>query len=110
MKENVKRVFHTRFLNPPYADIIAQRPEIRLGNVGRRIAGLCRTLFGMQVLAYDPYLDEKTMAERGATKVELDELLRRSDFVSINCPLDDGSRKMISTREYGLMQKHAYFI
>ena len=26
MKENVKRVFHTRFLNPPYADIIAQRP------------------------------------------------------------------------------------
>ena len=43
----------------------------------------------MTVLAYDPYLDEKTIAERGATKVELDELLRRSDFVSINCPLDD---------------------
>ena len=83
---------------------------VGLGNVGRRIAGLCRTLFGMQVLAYDPYLDEKTIAERGATKVELDELLRRSDFVSINCPLDDSSRKMIGTREFGLMQKHAYFI
>jgi D-3-phosphoglycerate dehydrogenase len=81
-----------------------------LGNVGRRVAGLCRTLFGMQVLAYDPYLDEKIIAERGATKVGLDELLRRSDFVSINCPLDDGSRGMIGAREFGLMQKHAYFI
>jgi D-3-phosphoglycerate dehydrogenase len=83
---------------------------VGLGNVGRRIAGLCRTLFGMQVLAYDPYLDEATIAERGATKVALDELLRRSDFVSINCPLDDGSRGMIGPREFGLMQKHAYFI
>lgn len=83
---------------------------VGLGNVGRRIAGLCRTLFGMQVLAYDPYLDEKTMAERGATKVELDELMRRSDFVSINCPLDDGSRRMIGAKQFALMQKHAYFI
>jgi D-3-phosphoglycerate dehydrogenase len=83
---------------------------VGLGNVGRRIAKLCRTLFDMQVLAYDPLLDEKTIAERGATKVALDDLLRRSDFVSINCPLDDTTRNMISTREFGLMQKHAYFI
>jgi D-3-phosphoglycerate dehydrogenase len=83
---------------------------VGLGNVGRRIALLCRTLFDMQVLACDPYLDEATIAERGATKVALDELLRRSDFVSINCPLDDTSRGMIGAREFGLMQKHAYFI
>jgi len=83
---------------------------VGLGNVGRRIAKLCATVFDMQVLAYDPYLDEKTIAERNATKVELDELCRRSDFVSINCPLDDTTRNMISTRQFGLMQKHAYFI
>jgi D-3-phosphoglycerate dehydrogenase len=83
---------------------------VGLGNVGRRVAKLCRTLFDMQVLACDPYLDEATMAERGATKVTLDELLRRSDFVSINCPLDDSSRGMIGARQFGLMQKHAYFI
>ena len=64
----------------------------------------------MQVLACDPYLDEKTIAARGATKVTLDDLLRRSDFVSINCPLDDTSRGMIGAREFGLMQTHAYFI
>jgi D-3-phosphoglycerate dehydrogenase len=83
---------------------------VGIGNVGRRIARLCKTTFDMNVLAYDPYLDEGTMAERGATKVSLDELLRRSDFVSINCPLDDSSRNMIGAREFGLMQKHAYFI
>jgi D-3-phosphoglycerate dehydrogenase len=83
---------------------------VGLGNVGRRVARLCRTLFDMQVLACDPYLDEATISERGATKVTLDELLRRSDFVSINCPLDDTSRGMIGARQFALMQKHAFFI
>jgi D-3-phosphoglycerate dehydrogenase len=83
---------------------------VGIGNVGRRVAKLCRTLFDMQVLAYDPYLDESTVAERGAVKVSLDELLRRSDFVSLNCPLDDTTRGMIGAREFGLMQRHAFFI
>jgi D-3-phosphoglycerate dehydrogenase len=50
------------------------------------------------------------MAERGAVKVELDELLRRADFVSINCPLDESTRGMIGAPEFALMQPHAYFI
>jgi D-3-phosphoglycerate dehydrogenase len=83
---------------------------VGLGNVGRRVAELCRTLFGMQVLAVDPYLDEKEIAARGAVKVELDELLRRSDFVSINCPLDDSSRGMMGAKQFAMMQPHAYFI
>jgi D-3-phosphoglycerate dehydrogenase len=64
----------------------------------------------MKVLAYDPYLTVEVMAERGGEKVELDELLRCADFVSISCPLDKRSRNMISTREFALMQPHAYFI
>jgi D-3-phosphoglycerate dehydrogenase / 2-oxoglutarate reductase len=83
---------------------------VGLGNVGRRVADLCRGLFRMQVLACDPYLDEATIAVRGAVKVQLDELLRRSDFVSINCPLDDSTRGMIGAKEFALMQPHAYFI
>lgn len=83
---------------------------IGLGNVGRRIAALCKGLLGMKVLAYDPYLTTEVMAERGGEKVELDELLRRADFVSISCPLNKGSRNMISVREFALMQPHAYFI
>jgi D-3-phosphoglycerate dehydrogenase len=83
---------------------------VGLGNVGRRVAELCRGLFGMQVIACDPYLDEETIAARGAVKVTLEELLRRADFVSINCPLDAGTRGMIGAREFALMQPHAYFI
>jgi D-3-phosphoglycerate dehydrogenase len=83
---------------------------VGLGNVGRRIAELCNGLFGMKVLAYDPYLTAAEMAARGAEKVELDDLLRRADYVSINCPLDKDSRGMIGAREFALMQPHAYFI
>jgi D-3-phosphoglycerate dehydrogenase / 2-oxoglutarate reductase len=83
---------------------------VGIGNVGQRVAELCDGLFRMQVIAYDPYVDAEEMRRRGARKVELDELLRSADFVSINCPLTDETRKMIGAREYALMQPTAYFI
>jgi D-3-phosphoglycerate dehydrogenase len=83
---------------------------VGLGNVGRRIAALCRGLLGMNVLACDPYLSATEMAERGGEKVSLEDLLRRSDFVSISCPLTKESRGMIAAREFALMQPRAYFI
>ncbi|MHC2436989.1 hydroxyacid dehydrogenase [Bradyrhizobium sp. USDA 4451] len=83
---------------------------VGLGNVGRRIAELCKGLLHMKVIAYDPYLTAEEMAKRGGEKVELDDLLRRADFVSISCPLDSKSRGMIGAREFALMQPHAYFV
>jgi D-3-phosphoglycerate dehydrogenase / 2-oxoglutarate reductase len=83
---------------------------VGLGNVGRRIAALCKGLLGMNVLAYDPYLSATEMAERSGEKVTLEELLRRSDYVSISCPLTRESRGMIGARQYAMMQSHAYFI
>src|SRR5579872_7501392 len=83
---------------------------VGLGNVGRRIAALCKGLLSMNVLAYDPYLSATEMAERGGEKVTLDELLRRSDFVSISCPLNKDNRGMIGARQFALMQPHAFFI
>ena len=83
---------------------------VGLGNVGRRIAELCKGLLGMTVLAYDPYLPATEMAARGGEKVGLDDLLRAADYVSINCPLTRESRGMIGAREFALMQPHAYFI
>src|SRR5712672_3542815 len=83
---------------------------VGLGNVGRRIAELCKGLLGMKVLAYDPYLSAADISARGAEKVELDDLLRRSDYVSISCPLTKDNRGMIGAREFSLMQPHAYFI
>jgi D-3-phosphoglycerate dehydrogenase len=83
---------------------------VGIGNVGRRVAELCRGLFGMEVLAYDPYVDAEETQRRGARKVELDELLRSADFVSINCPLTEETRGMIGAREYARMKSSAYFI
>ncbi|MFY9958551.1 hydroxyacid dehydrogenase [Bradyrhizobium sp.] len=83
---------------------------VGLGNVGRRIAELCRGLLHMNVLAYDPYLSASEMALRGGEKVELEDLLRRSDYVSISCPLTGDSRGMIGAREFAMMRPHAFFI
>jgi D-3-phosphoglycerate dehydrogenase len=83
---------------------------VGIGNVGRRVAELCNGLFGMTVLAYDPFLSAAEIAARGAQKVELDDLLRRSDYVSISCPLNKDNRGMIGTAQFALMPKHAFFI
>jgi D-3-phosphoglycerate dehydrogenase len=64
----------------------------------------------MKVIAYDPYLTAEEMAARGGEKVELDDLMRRSDFVSISCPLTKDNRRMIGAREFALMQPHGFFI
>ena len=83
---------------------------VGLGQVGTRIAELCRGLFAMRVLAFDPYLDEAAIRAHGAEKVPLEELLRRSDFVSLNCPRNAETRGMIGAAQYAMMQKHAYFV
>ena len=83
---------------------------IGIGNVGGRVSQLCGGLFQMKVLAYDPYLTKEEIAARGAEKVELADLLRRSDVVSVHCPLSDETRGMIGAAQYALMQPHAYFI
>ena len=84
---------------------------VGLGNVGSRVAELCRGLFRMRVLAYDPYLTAETMAARGAEKIDvLEDMLRRADYVSINCPHTKETRGMIGARQYAVMQPHAYFI
>src|SRR6202012_1511537 len=83
---------------------------VGIGNVGRRLADLCKGLLRMNVLTYDPYLSNSEIAGRGPQKVELDELLSRSDYVSINCPLTKDNRGMIGAKQFALMQPHAFFI
>jgi D-3-phosphoglycerate dehydrogenase len=83
---------------------------VGLGHIGTRVAELVRSLFGMRVLASDPYLSADEMTRRGAEKVDLDTLLAGADYVSINCPLTEETRGMIGARQFALMRPHAYFI
>ena len=66
--------------------------------------------FAMTVLAYDPYLSGDEIAARGATKVELDELLERSDFVHLNCPLTPETEGLMGREQFARMKPTAFFI
>lgn len=83
---------------------------IGIGQIGTRVAELCRGLFGMTVLAYDPYLTADQVVARGATKVELDDLLRRSDYVTVHCPRTEETFGMLGSAKFALMKRTAYFI
>lgn len=83
---------------------------IGLGNVGGRLASICRGAFDMRVLAYDPYLTETECAARNAEKISLETLLRMSDFVHICCPYTSETMGMVGEDALALMQPHAYLI
>lgn len=83
---------------------------IGLGNVGSRLAELCRGLLAMRVLAFDPYLSQAACAQRGAQKVALGELLAGSDFVSVSCPLTQETRGMLGAAQFAMMREGAFFI
>ncbi|MGE0384957.1 MAG: hydroxyacid dehydrogenase [Gammaproteobacteria bacterium] len=83
---------------------------VGIGHIGSQLAKICRDAFAMPVLAYDPYLSDAQITARGASKVGLDELLQRSDFVSLNCPLTDETRGMIGAAQFSAMKPGAFFI
>lgn len=83
---------------------------IGIGHVGGKLASMCKSALGMTVLAYDPYLGDNEIAARGANKVELEQLLKASDFVSINCPLTAETRGMIGETQLALMKPSAMLI
>jgi phosphoglycerate dehydrogenase-like enzyme len=82
---------------------------IGLGNVGGRVAAMASAL-GMRVVAWSITPDRSRAARAGATLVELDELLRVSDVVSLNIALSDRTRGLIGERELGLMRSSAILV
>ena len=66
--------------------------------------------FEMKFLAFDPYVDEAQMAALGVRKVELDELLAASDYVSLHCPLTEGTRHLIGEKQLKQMKPTAVLI
>ena len=82
---------------------------VGIGHIGTRVARLARA-FDMTVLAIDPYLTEEEIARRGATAVTMDELLARSDFVSLHCPRDKDTMNMMDAKAFAKMKKGAMFI
>ncbi len=84
---------------------------IGFGRIGYQLARKARAL-GMRVLAYNVIIERlmKTMDEVGAEAVELMELLRSSDYVSVHVPLLPETRHMIGAEEISAMKDGAYLI
>ena len=83
---------------------------VGIGQIGTRLAELCNGLFGMTVLAHDPYLTDEEVKARGARKVPLEELLERADFVSIHTPRNAETMGMFGAAQFARMKPTAYFI
>ena len=83
---------------------------ISFGNVAKAVARRCHA-FGLRVLAYDPFVNELTMTSANVEPVtSLDELLERSDFVSMHAPLNAETHHMLSDEHFARMKESALFI
>ncbi|WP_309678707.1 NAD(P)-dependent oxidoreductase [Polaromonas sp.] len=72
------------------------------GSIGRRVAEFGKAM-GMNVLVCDPYLSASDLPA-GVTQVDLDVVLRRSDIVSLHCPLNDETRGMLSAEKLNVLK------
>lgn len=82
---------------------------VGLGRIGREFARRARALFD-RVLACDPYVSHSDFEAAGAQPVGLDELLARSDAVSLHVPLTSRTRHLIGARELALMKPSAVLV
>jgi phosphoglycerate dehydrogenase-like enzyme len=79
---------------------------VALGAVGREVAARL-VAFKAHVLAYDPYVRD---APPGVKLCGLDDLLRRSDFVSLHAPVTDETQNLVSRERLALMKPTAFFV
>jgi glyoxylate reductase len=79
---------------------------VGMGRIGRAVARRAKG-FGMEILYHNRSRKEDAEKELGARYLDLDDLLRESDFVSIHTPLTDATRHLIGERELGLMRETA---
>jgi D-3-phosphoglycerate dehydrogenase len=82
---------------------------VGLGAIGRELVTRAQGL-KLRVIASDPQPNRQFAADHRVELVSLDELLRRSDFVSLHVRLSDQTRNMIGRRELALMKPTAFLI
>jgi phosphoglycerate dehydrogenase-like enzyme len=82
---------------------------VGLGNIGLELCDLLRP-FGLRQIASDPHVAPAFAAERGVTLLPLEDLLRESDFVCINCPLTPTTKGLIGGAQLALMKPTAFLV
>ena len=82
---------------------------IGIGVIGTIVADRARGL-KMKVIGYDPYLSKETAEKKGVDLVSFDELLSRSDFISVHTPLTDETRNLIDKKAFSKMKNGVILI
>jgi D-3-phosphoglycerate dehydrogenase / 2-oxoglutarate reductase len=82
---------------------------VGFGNIPRALAPKAKA-FGLQVLTHDPYVAKHVLASTGVEAVSFDELLTRSDFVSVHAPLMPATRGLMNAAAFAKMKKGALLI
>jgi D-3-phosphoglycerate dehydrogenase / 2-oxoglutarate reductase len=83
---------------------------IGLGRIGSRVSEVAHQAFRMKVLFHDPYLPPDFVGPPGVTRINLDELLSRSDFVTIHVPLTPQTKHMLNSARIGSMKRGAFLV
>ena len=79
------------------------------GAIGREVAKRAQA-FGMEILAYDPYLDDEKIEATGAKACDLDTMLSNADIVSIHLPVLDSTKGIVNKDWFSKMKKTAYVV
>lgn len=74
-----------------------------LGKIGQEVAKRCQS-FGMTVLAYDPFITTEVAEGLGVELVELDDCLKRSDYLSLHLPKNKETLGMIGAKQFAMMK------
>ena len=82
---------------------------IGFGRIGRAVAAKARA-FGMEILVADPFITTAGAQQSGARKTELQELLRKSHFVTLHAPLVAETTKLVGEKEFELMRHDSFLI
>jgi phosphoglycerate dehydrogenase-like enzyme len=84
--------------------------SVGCGNIAQEMFRLARPLGFSRLMASDPYVSQESVAELEIELVDLDTVMRESDFVTINTLLNAKTRGLIGAREIGLMKPGAFLI
>ena len=82
---------------------------VGIGRIGRAVASKAQA-FGMEVLAYDPYIPAGQSPGEGIRLLGLPDLLAQADYISVHTPLNEETRGLIGAREFQQMKTSAYII
>jgi D-3-phosphoglycerate dehydrogenase len=83
---------------------------IGLGRIGSRTAEICHDGFGMRILIYDPGVGDEQLRAFDGKAVELDEVMRNSDVITVHVPLTESTKGLVNGKRIQLMQDSAILI